>query len=72
MRNRYLLGAGAALTIAWGGIQAHAQFLGPLSAWGILSGSGGRMDLAVQPKFYDRRPGSGRQHRQPSGHRQLQ
>lgn len=30
MRNRYLLGAGAALAIACGGIQAHAQFFGPL------------------------------------------
>jgi OmpA-OmpF porin, OOP family len=29
MRNRYLLGAGAALAIACGGIQAHAQFFGP-------------------------------------------
>jgi OmpA-OmpF porin, OOP family len=29
MRNRYLLGAGAALAIALGGVQAHAQFFGP-------------------------------------------
>ena len=29
MRNRYLLGAGVALAIAYGGVGAHAQFFGP-------------------------------------------
>ncbi|MBV8119378.1 MAG: OmpA family protein [Alphaproteobacteria bacterium] len=29
MKNRFLLGAGVALAMAFGGVQAHAQFLGP-------------------------------------------
>jgi OmpA-OmpF porin, OOP family len=29
MRNRYLLGAGVALAMAFGGVQAHAQMFGP-------------------------------------------
>jgi outer membrane protein OmpA-like peptidoglycan-associated protein len=49
MKNRCLLGAGVALAMAFGGVQAHAQFLGPYppGAW-YLGPEGGWTKLFSQ------------------------
>ncbi len=49
MRNRYLLGAGVALAIAYGGVQAHAQMFGPYPPGAFYLGpEGGWTHLSSQ------------------------
>jgi OmpA-OmpF porin, OOP family len=49
MRNRYLLGAGVALAVAFGGVQAHAQFFGPYPPGAFYLGpEGGWTQLSQQ------------------------
>ena len=49
MRNRGLLGAGVALAVAFGGVQAHAQFFGPYPPGAFYLGpEGGWTQLSSQ------------------------
>jgi OOP family OmpA-OmpF porin len=48
MKNRYLLGAGVALAMAFGGVQAHAQMFGPFSGAFYLGPEGGWTHLQSQ------------------------
>lgn len=49
MRNRCLLGAGVALAVAFGGVQAHAQFFGPYPPGAFYLGpEGGWTQLTSQ------------------------
>jgi hypothetical protein len=49
MRNRYLLSAGVALAVAFGGVQAQAQFFGPYPPGAFYLGpEGGWTQLTSQ------------------------
>lgn len=48
MRNRCLLGAGVALAVAFGGVQAHAQMFGPFPGAFYLGPEGGWTQLQDQ------------------------
>ena len=74
MRNRYLLGAGIALAIAFGGAEAHAQLFGPYPPGAFYLGpEGGWTKLFSQTPRHSR-PGSrrGLSSLHQSNHGQLQ